>query len=382
MKSKLIKACIILGLGIALTVSGSGSTRAYAMGPDEVENTELKDAIALVSGEKTVVDFDSEVGNNNLYKITTAANGILTFKIKGTYHNMNRGDFKYMRVQVYNDKGVGVICGEAEVDDSNDKFATWYAPLPAGVYYVNFKGGGGTYNNFVSGTSDLIYTFEATDQCELENNNVKEKTEFDAKANVIKVDTVITGFGGYVALDSTSDAADIGDAYKVYLQKGYTYKFATSQVDKGIFKMWDKAEKLHNLADRIDANKEFVAQKTGWYYIDVWNTLGKQFKYTIEVQTVKAPAPETKLKSVSCKKKVVTVKWSAKSCDGYEIQYATNKKFKSAKTVKVKDGKMSSTKIKKLKKGKKYFFRMRTVKKFAKATSYSGWTKVKTVTIK
>jgi uncharacterized protein YjdB len=72
------------------------------------------------------------------------------------------------------------------------------------------------------------------------------------------------------------------------------------------------------------------------------------------------------IKNIKTKKPVVgkkkfTFKWKkVKKAKGYEIQYATNKKFtKNAKKVTVKGGKKTSKTIKGLKKGKTYYVRIR-----------------------
>lgn len=69
---------------------------------------------------------------------------------------------------------------------------------------------------------------------------------------------------------------------------------------------------------------------------------------------------KVKLKSVKkVKKGRVRVKWAkTASVSGYELQYATNRKFKNAKRKQVGKVKSSVT-LKKLKTGKKYYFRMR-----------------------
>lgn len=92
-----------------------------------------------------------------------------------------------------------------------------------------------------------------------------------------------------------------------------------------------------------------------------------------------------KLKSVkNVKGKKLQVKWAknAKSA-GYEIQYATAKNFKGAKTVKVAGAKKTSKTISKgLKKNKTYYVRIRCYKKSGSTTSVSCWSSSKKVKIK
>ena len=89
----------------------------------------------------------------------------------------------------------------------------------------------------------------------------------------------------------------------------------------------------------------------------------------------------TALKSVKAGKKSFTVKWTKKTAQttGYQIQYSTNSKFKSAKTKTVTSYKKSSLKVKKLKSKKKYYVRIRTYKTVKGTKFYSKWSKAKTV---
>lgn len=98
--------------------------------------------------------------------------------------------------------------------------------------------------------------------------------------------------------------------------------------------------------------------------------------------------PTTKLSKIMKGSKSVTVKWKKqrKQTTGYQIQYATNKKFKSAKKITIKNNKKTSSKIKKLKKNKKYYVRIRTYKTVKingkKTNIYSNWSNVKSVKTK
>lgn len=93
----------------------------------------------------------------------------------------------------------------------------------------------------------------------------------------------------------------------------------------------------------------------------------------------------TTLSSVkNTKTRKMTVKWKKnKAVNGYQIQYATNKKFTSgSKTVTVNKNSTVSKTVKKLKKGKKYYVRIRTYKTVNGKKYYSSWSKAKSVKIK
>ena len=103
--------------------------------------------------------------------------------------------------------------------------------------------------------------------------------------------------------------------------------------------------------------------------------------------TIKPKA--TSISSLKAGSKKFTVKWKkqATQTTGYQVQVATNKKFKkNKKTVTIKKQKTTKTTVKKLKAKKKYYVRVRaykTVKINGKSIRiYSGWSKAKTVTTK
>lgn len=100
-------------------------------------------------------------------------------------------------------------------------------------------------------------------------------------------------------------------------------------------------------------------------------------------KTVKKPK-NTKIKKLTSKKANLTITWSkVSSVKGYQIQVATDKKFKkNKKTVTINKQKTTKTTIKKLKSKKKYYVRIRTYKVSKNKKVYSSWSKAKTVKIK
>lgn len=91
-----------------------------------------------------------------------------------------------------------------------------------------------------------------------------------------------------------------------------------------------------------------------------------------------------KIKKVKSAKKAVSVEWKKVSgVKGYEVQVATDKKFKkNKKTATVKKQKTTKVTIKKVKAKKKYYVRIRTYKTVNGKKVYSSWSKVKTVKTK
>ena len=94
---------------------------------------------------------------------------------------------------------------------------------------------------------------------------------------------------------------------------------------------------------------------------------------------MKAPAKVKGVKVKNLKGRKLKVSWSWDITDGYQIQYATNKKYKKAKkTVTQKKQYV----IKKLRKKKTYYIRVRAYTVYNGKTVYGRWSKVKKVKIK
>lgn len=130
----------------------------------------------------------------------------------------------------------------------------------------------------------------------------------------------------------------------------------------------------------VKAGKKYTFKVTGYYDSKDLGRIYSSAK-TASVKVVNFNKVSVK-KLVSAKKSFkVTVK-SADKPDKYQIQYATNKKFKGAKIKTVNAGKKTFT-VKKLKSGTKYFVRVRKVVVSSNYKNLKGnWSKAKTVTAK
>ena len=97
-----------------------------------------------------------------------------------------------------------------------------------------------------------------------------------------------------------------------------------------------------------------------------------------------AKPKSTSIKKVKAAKKAISVIWKkVGGVKGYQVQVATDKKFKkNKKTVTVKKQKTTKTTVKKLKAKKKYYVRVRTYKIVNGKKVYSAWSKVKSVKTK
>ena len=119
------------------------------------------------------------------------------------------------------------------------------------------------------------------------------------------------------------------------------------------------------------------------------STTKKQRTYESIEKTSYKKVANTKPKNTSIKKlkkskKAIVVNWKKVSgIKGYQIQVATDKKFKkNAKTVVVKKQKTTTATIKHLKSKKKYYVRIRAYKTSNNKKVYSSWSKVKSVVTK
>lgn len=108
--------------------------------------------------------------------------------------------------------------------------------------------------------------------------------------------------------------------------------------------------------------------------------------FAAPVETYAASKPKaTSITKVTAQAAAFKVTWKKGSgITGYQIQYSTSGKFakKSTKTLKVNKAKTTSKTISKLAGQKKYYVRVRTYKTKGKKTTYSSWSKAKSVTTK
>ena len=131
---------------------------------------------------------------------------------------------------------------------------------------------------------------------------------------------------------------------------------------------------------KVTIAKNFVGKAT----ITVTASATKTYQETTKKVTVTVNPAKVKLTGVkNYKGKKLKASWKKNTKGtGYQIQYSTSSKFKSAKTVTVKGYKSTSKTITKLTKNKKYYVRVRTYKTVGKVNYYSGWSNVKSITIK
>ena len=100
-------------------------------------------------------------------------------------------------------------------------------------------------------------------------------------------------------------------------------------------------------------------------------------------KTFKINPAKQEIQKLTAKSKAFFVDWAQKgSASGYEIQYATNSKFTSAKKVTITSNKTDKTTVSKLSANKKYYVRVRSYTTVGGTKYYGTWSAVKNVTTK
>ena len=206
-------------------------------------------------------------------------------------------------------------------------------------------------------------------------------------------DPVISGNSTGLALAAYSAVNDFDKAQKIYSEivnsfeckdvKGaYAYTaggdenaLATADIFTGLTKFYE--------ALKIKETKDALTTTTTTAPANNITTTTTTSTSQAAVAKIKAPK-KTSIKKVKGAKKAVSVEWKKVSgVKGYQVQVATNKKFKkNKKTVTVKKQKTTKTTVKKLKAKKKYYVRVRTYKIVNGKKVYSSWSKVKSVKTK
>ena len=100
-------------------------------------------------------------------------------------------------------------------------------------------------------------------------------------------------------------------------------------------------------------------------------------------KTFKINPAKQEIQKLTAKSKAFFVDWAQKgSATGYEIQYATNSKFTSAKKVTITNKKTDKTTVSKLSGKKKYYVRVRSYTTVNGTKYYGAWSASKSVTTK
>ncbi len=210
------------------------------------------------------------------------------------------------------------------------------------------------------------------------DKKIKELQNYE-ELNIIYDDTV-----DFLSLDICEDIIRIEN---VGGKKQIHFDLQPTSLDKSLV-TWSSDDT--SIAS-IDKNGNIVARKKGETYVranikvagenksvSCKVAVGKPTASISSEQTTKSAKvkrPKTsRIKKLKRARKALKVSWKKiKGVSGYQIQYATSKKFKKAKLKTIKNFKTTSKTIKRLKAKKKYYVRIRTYVVVKGNRYYSKW---------
>ena len=214
----------------------------------------------------------------------------------------------------------------------------------------------------------------------LNGKTLKNGTDYTVSySNNTKVGTAkvtITGKGNYTGSVSKTysiknnfkKAAVLGISNKSYTGKNITQSITVKYNGKTLKKGTDYTVS-YSSSKSIGTATVKIAGKGSYT-----GTITKTFKIN--------PAKQ-EIQKLTAKSKAFFVDWAQKgSATGYEIQYATNSKFTSAKKVTITNKKTDKTTISKLSGKKKYYVRVRSYTTVKGTKYYGAWSASKSVTTK
>ena len=214
----------------------------------------------------------------------------------------------------------------------------------------------------------------------LNGKTLKNGTDYTVSySNNTKVGTAtvkITGKGNYTG--SVSKTFKIKNNFKKATVSGISTKAFTGK----------------NITQSITVKYNGKTLKKGTDYTVSYSNNKKVGTATVKItgkgsytgtitKTFKINPAKQEIQKLTAKSKAFFVDWAQKgSATGYEIQYATNSKFTSAKKVTIKNNKTDKTTVSKLSGKKKYYVRVRSYTTVKGTKYYGAWSASKSVTTK
>ena len=214
----------------------------------------------------------------------------------------------------------------------------------------------------------------------LNGKTLKNGTDYTVSySNNTKVGTAkvtITGKGNYTG--SVSKTFKIKNNFKKATVSGISTKAFTGK----------------NITQSITVKYNGKTLKNGTDYTVSYSNNKKIGTATVKIagkgsytgtvtKTFKINPAKQKIQKLTAKSKAFFVDWAQKgSATGYEIQYATNSKFTSAKKVTITNNKTDKTTVSKLSGNKKYYVRVRSYTTVKGTKYYGAWSASKSVTTK
>ena len=214
----------------------------------------------------------------------------------------------------------------------------------------------------------------------LNGKTLKNGTDYTVSySNNIKVGTAkvtITGKGNYTG--SVSKTFKIKNNFKKATVSGISTKAFTGK----------------NITQSITVKYNGKTLKNGTDYTVSYSNNKKIGTATVKIagkgsytgtvtKTFKINPAKQEIQKLTAKSKAFFVDWAQKgSATGYEIQYATNSKFTSAKKVTITNKKTDKTTVSKFSGKKKYYVRVRSYTTVKGTKYYGAWSASKSVTTK
>ena len=214
----------------------------------------------------------------------------------------------------------------------------------------------------------------------LNGKTLKNSTDYTVSySNNTKVGTAtvkITGKGNYTG--SVSKTFKIKNNFKKATVSGISNKSYTGK----------------NITQSITVKYNGKTLKNGTDYTVSYSSNKKIDTATVKIagkgsytgtitKTFKINPAKQEIQKLTAKSKAFFVDWAQKgSASGYEIQYATNSKFTSAKKVTITSNKTDKTTVSKLSGKKKYYVRVRSYTTVKGTKYYGAWSASKSVTTK
>ncbi len=214
----------------------------------------------------------------------------------------------------------------------------------------------------------------------LNGKTLKNGTDYTVSySNNTKVGTAkvtITGKGNYTG--SISKTYSIKNNFKKATISGISNK---SYTGKNITQSFTVKYNGKTLKKGTDYTVSYLSNKNiGTATVKV---TGKGSYAGTITKTFKINPAKQEIQKLTAKSKAFFVDWAQKgSATGYEIQYATNSKFTSAKKVTITNNKTDKTTISKLSGKKKYYVRVRSYTTVKGTKYYGAWSASKSVTTK
>ena len=214
----------------------------------------------------------------------------------------------------------------------------------------------------------------------LNGKTLKNGTDYTVSySNNIKVGTAkvtITGKGNYTG--SVSKTYSIKNNFKKATVSGISTKaFTGKNITQSITVKYN-GKTLKNGTDYTVSYSN--NKKIGTATVKI---AGKGYYTGTVTKIFKINPAKQEIQKLTAKSKAFFVDWAQKgSATGYEIQYATNSKFTSAKKVTITNNKTDKNTISKLSGKKKYYVRVRSYTTVKGTKYYGAWSASKSVTTK